>query len=184
MYQAETVSDDGMSLVSHSPDAGLREIIRSEFYFGWVDFSPDGKWIVYGSNEAGSEFHVFVRPFPGPGASIQISGEDQAARSCWSRDGDEIFYQTSTDSSVVMNAVPVTVEEGQLVPGRPGRLFEGLYMGMAPNRSWDVGQDGRFLMIQRIPDHPDLDDWTHGATRIRVVQNWFEELKAVASTEE
>ena len=83
-----------------------------------------------------------------------------------------------------MNAVPVTVEEGQLVPGKPVRLFEGVYMGMSPNRSWDVGRDGRFLMIQRIPDHPDLDDWTHGATRIRVVQNWFEELKAVASIEE
>ena len=35
-------------------------------------FSPDGRWIAYISNEAGS-FDVYVRPFPGPGGPWRIS---------------------------------------------------------------------------------------------------------------
>jgi Tol biopolymer transport system component len=35
-------------------------------------FSPDGRWIAYASNEAGS-FDVYVRPFPGPGGTWRIS---------------------------------------------------------------------------------------------------------------
>ena len=35
-------------------------------------FSPDGRWIVYVSNESGRE-EVYVRPFPGPGGRVVIS---------------------------------------------------------------------------------------------------------------
>ena len=33
-------------------------------------FSPDGRWLAYESNESGA-FEIYVRPFPGPGASGQ-----------------------------------------------------------------------------------------------------------------
>ena len=33
-------------------------------------FSPDGRWIAYVSNEAGSTYDVYVRPFPGPGGQM------------------------------------------------------------------------------------------------------------------
>ena len=36
-------------------------------------FSPDGRWIAYASNEAGANFDVYVRPFPGPGGKWRIS---------------------------------------------------------------------------------------------------------------
>ena len=32
-------------------------------------FSPDGKWIAYQSNESGP-FDIYVQPFPGPGGNI------------------------------------------------------------------------------------------------------------------
>src|SRR5947208_6447979 len=35
-------------------------------------FSPDAKWIVYQSNESG-RFEIYIQPFPGVGAKIQIS---------------------------------------------------------------------------------------------------------------
>ena len=36
-------------------------------------FSPDGRWVAYASNEVGSTYDVFVRPFPGPGGPRRIS---------------------------------------------------------------------------------------------------------------
>ena len=37
-------------------------------------FSPDGRWIAYASNEAGSaRGDIYVRPFPGPGGPWRIS---------------------------------------------------------------------------------------------------------------
>ena len=35
-------------------------------------FSPDGRWVVYMSNESGQR-EAYVRPFPGPGGKWQIS---------------------------------------------------------------------------------------------------------------
>ena len=36
-------------------------------------FSPDGQWVAYQSNATGRD-EVYVRPYPGPGAALQISG--------------------------------------------------------------------------------------------------------------
>src|SRR5262249_26105695 len=51
-------------------------------------FSPDGKWIAYASNESG-QFEIYVQPFPGPGGKFQISsnGGDQPRGN---RNGKEI----------------------------------------------------------------------------------------------
>ena len=51
-------------------------------------FSPDGRWIVYYSDESG-RFEVYVAPFPGPGGKRQISttgGNKPRWRGRWQRD--------------------------------------------------------------------------------------------------
>ncbi|HKD10757.1 MAG TPA: protein kinase, partial [Thermoanaerobaculia bacterium] len=52
------------------------------------EFSPDGQWIAYTSNESG-RFEVYVRPFPGPGGKWQVS-TDGGGVSLWSRVRREI----------------------------------------------------------------------------------------------
>ena len=54
-------------------------------------FSPDGRWIVYGSNESGRN-EVYVAPFPGPGGTVAGLGLPAAAGLGGGRDGKEIFY--------------------------------------------------------------------------------------------
>ena len=77
-------------------------------------FSPDGKWIAYQSNESG-RFEIYVQPFPGPGGKFQISA-DGGAQPRWNKNGKEIFY-VSLDSK--MMAVPVKLSpDGQLETGR------------------------------------------------------------------
>ena len=56
-------------------------------------------------------------------------------------------------------------------PGIPDTLFVGDYMYSIGRKSYDVGPDGRFLMMKPVGQ-------TEGAgpPRINVVQNFFEEL--------
>jgi serine/threonine-protein kinase len=55
-----------------------------------AEFSPDGRWIAYASNESGRS-EVYVRPFPGPGGKWQVStGGGQ--HPTWSRSRKELLY--------------------------------------------------------------------------------------------
>ena len=55
-----------------SQEGRVEPFLQTRFYEGWPEFSPDGRWIVYNSDESG-RFEVYVRPYPGPGSSHQIS---------------------------------------------------------------------------------------------------------------
>ncbi len=55
-----------------------------------AQFSPDGKWIAYVSDESGTA-QVYVQSFPVLTAKWQIS-TDGAIQPRWSRDGKELFY--------------------------------------------------------------------------------------------
>src|SRR6266566_6104660 len=57
-------------------------------------FSPDGKWIAYESNESGRS-EIYVQPFPVAGGRVQISNEG-GVEPVWSRDGRKIFYRSGS----------------------------------------------------------------------------------------
>jgi len=129
------------------------------------NLSPDGRWMVYVSDESG-EPEVYVRPFPGPGGRWQISsGGGTEPR--WSPTGREIFFRKGT----AMMAVPVQ-GGATFVPGEPRQLFQGPYATEQANSpDYSVSRDGRtFLMVRlesQTADQP-----------IVVVLNWFENLRA------
>jgi Tol biopolymer transport system component len=112
-------------------------------------FSPDGKWIAYQSNESG-RFEIYARPFSGQGGKFQIS-TNGGAQPRWNKNGREIFY-ISLDSK--MMAAPVKLEpDGQsLETGTPAALFPihivgGPLPGVA-KQQYAVSADGqRFLVI-------------------------------------
>ncbi len=54
-------------------------------------FSPDGRWIAYASNDSGRN-QICVRPFPGPGGKWQIS-TDGGTEPAWNPKGRELFYR-------------------------------------------------------------------------------------------
>ena len=45
------------------------EVVRTNFEERIAQFSPDGKWIAYQSNESG-RYEIYVQPFPGPGTQV------------------------------------------------------------------------------------------------------------------
>ena len=186
LHHSNAVSPDGQTLLLHSHDQESTDALtlrldgQSEpqswlattFNDVGTAFSPDGKWIVYRSDESGQN-EIYVRPFPGPGGKIQVS-TDGGSQPLWKANG-EIFYRRANQ----MIAVQVQTEP-ELMVGRLQKLFEGEYISgnVGPFASYDVTSDGQqFVMIK-----------AGGATgearqEIIVVQNWFEELKRLVPTE-
>ena len=54
------------------------------------EFSPDGKWVSYASDESG-RFEVFVQRFPESGQRLQVSSGG-GRQPQWRPDGREMFY--------------------------------------------------------------------------------------------
>ena len=129
-------------------------------------FSPDGRWIAYISNESGRN-EVYVRPYPGPGAAIQVSTSGGDAP-MWARSGRELFYQ---QGDAIM-AVSIGDSRNTLSVGSPKRLFAGNYGFGGVRSGYDVDTDAqRFLMV-KIPGVPD------DSSRFTVVTNWSDEIGA------
>ena len=88
----------------------------------------------------------------------------------WGPEDHEIFFY---EAEKLMVASVET--EPELTFGKPEVLFEGQY-SHDPDilRSYDVGPDGRLLMIRPAE--------SQAPSQINVVQNWFEELKRLVPT--
>ncbi len=84
-----------------------------------AQFSPDGKWMAYSSDESG-QVQVYVQPVPATGAKRQISTQGGSGPR-WRRDGKELYY-LSADAQ--LTAVPVKFGAGTFDVGAPLRLFE------------------------------------------------------------
>src|SRR5262249_8234296 len=84
------------------------------------EFSPDGRWIAYESNESG-QFEVYVRSFPvGDPKSIVSKGGGTQPR--WSRDGKELFY-SAPDRRLMAVTVAVSADGATIDANAPVPLF-------------------------------------------------------------
>jgi len=141
--------------------------------------APDGRWLAYTSDETGRR-EVFVMSFP-PGAGggkWQIS-DGGGAQPRWSRDGRELFFRTDEG---VMSA-RIAVEGSSVRASKPDYVFRGPFLGglrgiLLPGYNfadYDVSADGRRFVVFSGGDRK------RGASRARVVLNWFDELKRLTN---
>jgi len=129
--------------------------------------SPDGHWLAYESPASGA-LQVYVQPFPGPGGMSQIS-IDGGNSPRWARNGRELFYRNGDKMMAVEVETKPAFRVGKAKVLFEGR-FEGSLAGRQPAPGYDVGPDGRFLMIRRSAGQD-------STVQLQVVQDWFEELK-------
>jgi serine/threonine-protein kinase len=143
----------------------------------WPEFSPDGRWLAYGSDVSG-RFEVYVRPYPGPGPAEPVSVEGGWSPA-WHPTGRELFFVSLPDSEGRRRLMAVEFAAGSPPRiGRPRTLFafdpRELRLACTPVRCFDVTADGeRFYVTQTQPPHP-----PPAVTHISLILNWFEELKA------
>ena len=89
-------------------------VVQTNFEERDGQFSPDGKWIAYQSNESG-RFEIYVQPFPGPARKWGPISTNGGAQVRWRRDGKELFYIALDDR---LMAVPIQLDKNS---GRRGR---------------------------------------------------------------
>src|SRR5262245_16896165 len=111
-------------------------------------FSPNGKWIAYQSNESG-RFQIYVQPFPGPGGKFQIS-VNGGAQPRWNKNGKEIFY-LSLDSKMMAAPVRLSRDDQALEAGTPVALFAvriagGPLPGIS-KQQYAVSSDGQRFLV-------------------------------------
>ena len=140
--------------------------LQTPFNEAAAQFSPDGRWIVYISNESG-KYEVYVASFPGPGGKWQISsGGGTLPR--WRHDGGEIFY-LAPDNKLM--AAAVNGKGGGFEVGAVKALFERT-VRRAPENGYpyDVTADGQRFLINSAPGQA-------ASAPVTVVLNWTAGLK-------
>ena len=166
----------GVLQLTNPPTAGLIDNARSEGFGrldGYGQVSPDGRWLLYGSNESG-RWEVYVQRFlDRKGGKWKIS-DNGAISPRWSRDGHELFYVSTSDSWIV--SVPIaTTTDPVITIGAPVSLFKAnLFGGSLSAIHWRtqyaVAGDHRFLI-----NEPLEDAFAHAP--ITVVTNWMASLR-------
>lgn len=158
-----------VSLDERSENQQPRPFIQRNHNQRLGQWSPDGKWIAYNSDESG-RWEVYVEPYPGPGPKIMVSTEG-GFQPVWSRDGKELYYRFGKQ------VIAATIEtETEFKVNRLEPLFEGQFLFRVSHKDYDVAPDGRFLMIREPEESAPLG--------IHVTLNWFEELKQLVTPEE
>jgi Tol biopolymer transport system component/predicted Ser/Thr protein kinase len=168
----ESLPQDAINRIWTKPMPGPGEpnkLIESKFALRDAEFSPDGRWMVYTSNESGA-VEVYVQAFPGPGEKHKISTAG-GVNPAWARSGRELFYlEPRPSGKLAMMAVDFAAG-GAFKPSTPHALFEGDWESTTPLRSYDVTPDGQHFIMFRTEPPPD-----ERVTKLNVVLNWFEEL--------
>jgi Tol biopolymer transport system component len=120
-------------------------LVQTPFEDSNAQFSPDGRWIAYQSNESGRN-EVYVQTFPEPGGRVQISTAGGVSPQ-WQGDGRALFYR-SVDNQVM--SVPITLTGGRVEPGTPAPLFA------IPRGStlFQASPDGQRFLIDELVKEP------------------------------
>jgi Tol biopolymer transport system component len=129
-------------------------------------FSPDGRWVAYTSDETGRN-EVYVRSFPAASGKFQISSNG-GREPLWRGDGKEIYY-LAPDGKLM--AVSVKLASDTLDRETPKILFEAHWRyGNTPAYSYDVTHDGQRFLSLLLAEPETIRTLT-------VVTNWQAGLK-------
>jgi len=133
-----------------------------------AQFSPDGRWIAYTSDES-HRAEIYVTPFPptiaGPGGKRQVSTAGGSLLR-WRRDGKEIFFM-GPDRRLM--AAEIEVKGGTLEVGQVRSLFNAIGTTQG-NPLYDVSADGQHFLFRNLPAEKSAEPLT-------LVQNWTGGLK-------
>ncbi len=131
--------------------------------------SPDGRYLVYESNESG-DYEVYVKRFPSGEGKWQVS-IDGGEFPVWGRSGNTLYYR---GGGCDIYEVPVQTESN-LVLGTPVKVVDCNSLDLVGGnfRTYAVSGDGEaFIMQQPVVQHRNTFD-----VGITVVQNWAREFQ-------
>jgi Tol biopolymer transport system component len=125
-------------------------------------FSPNGRWVAYQTNESG-RFEIVVQPFPGPGGKWQVS-TGGGIQPRWRADGKELYFVAPDGKLMAASVSPGAT----FAAGTPAALFPvtlpPLRILRVDKQDYTVSRDGRFLINQPVE--------TTTTTPITLILNW------------
>ncbi len=142
----------------------LRTLLSGKFTLFWPRFSPEGRRLAYGSDEAG-KMQVYVAEFRADGSlgrPVQVrtaEGSDPQ----WSRDGKTLFVVDERRRLMKVAVGPAP----DLSISAPEEVFDLDKLGVS---LWTVLPDGRFFVGLKNDDEGEI-------TKYNLVLGWTEELK-------
>ena len=144
-------------------------VLQTAFNEMDAQFSLDGHWIAYVSNQSG-EAEVFVRAFPESRGQWQVSTAG-GTQPRWRADGKELFY-VARDGRLTATPIVTAADGLSLAPGAPAALFpvrlaSGVSVGVGTfneRPQYAVAPDGRFLVNLALD--------TEATPPISIVLNW------------
>ena len=153
------------------PDGEPKAIFTTSDHEKDAEFSPDGRYLAYVSNESGQD-QVYVRELATDRRWTVSTGA--AYRPRWARDGSAILY----NAEGFLGRAQVDTSDGFRVAGASSVEISG-----ALRLPLDVAADGRVLVIAGDNPFTELSN-DAGASRINVTLNWFQELERLAPREQ
>ncbi len=137
----------GADLIAVTTTGAPREVIVAQSAAEEIEgeFSPDGKWVAFVSNDSGRQ-EVFLQAFPSGKSRTQVSTAG-GAQVRWSKTGNEIFY-VAPDGK--MTSVLVTLSSATPQVKEPTTLFQTHLatgtnvLGLKPQ--YAVSRDDHFLL--------------------------------------
>ncbi len=117
-------------------------------------FSPDGRWLAYASDASGRS-EIYVRPFPGPGGTWQVStGGGQ--HPVWSSKRAELYYRSPEPQIMVAR---YSVEGSTFRADKPVLWSPGRFTYRPTWRNFDLHPDGhRAAVLGASAEEPPTQD--------------------------
>ena len=134
------------------------------FSEGGPDFSPDGRWLAYDSDQNGRT-EVFVGPVGRSGRKSSRCRRKGGMRPRWSRDGTQLFYMSN--DRLMVTRISFAGDELHLGDTSVHRARFPYIGGAVAN--YAIFPDGRVLRVRREPTEVVVD-------RLVVVQDWVSQL--------
>jgi serine/threonine-protein kinase len=132
-------------------------------------FSPDGRWIAYGSQESGSN-EIYVRSFPDKGGKWQISNSGGTIP-IWSPSGGELFYYSEDRRIMVVN---YTAKGDSFLPNKPRLWSETQLADTGVFQNYDIAPDGkRFVVLMPAEGSDKQESQSH----VTFLLNFYDELR-------
>jgi Tol biopolymer transport system component len=140
-------------------------VVQTDFDEQGGQFSPDGHWIAYQSDESGRA-EIYVQRFPDRGNKWQIS-TNGGSQIRWRRDGRELFY-VALDGRLMAVAIGVSSNAQAPEVGTPVALFApplgGAVQQGDSRHQYMVASDGQRFLVATVTEEAN--------TPITVILNW------------
>ncbi len=146
----------------NDPVEATELIAGSANEFG-AQFSPDGNWIAYVSDETNQE-EVYLTDYPDMNRRWRVSTEG-GENPIWATDGSKIYFEDNED-----HLVSVTIQtDPSLSLSNPTILFDYEQLGLSSG--FTITPDGQHFITTQF------EKTESEVTEFRVVLNWFQELE-------